>query len=159
MNKRHLKEDFYFCEESDWVPKNKSRIFRLSYIKESNDYEPDFFVPMRDDVYVNVNHTDENAEVSVKCPLNEMRLARNSEIERYMLDIYHKFDNSFNLHHTNKLQKNFFVRMKSEMKSKRLFTEVFDLVEGFEKQEVYRDNERAVLNLLRSYYKCRVLGE
>lgn len=156
MENNWLIEDFYYCESKDWIKENTTRVFRLDSLNENSD-GIQFFYPMKDDVYVTDEDVNENGEVHINCLSSMVELASYEQINTYIKTVYKDYNSNLKLYDNNKFLVDFYNKMKKEFEYRNLFMELLRELEGFDKFDIYHDDTRYLLNMFRSYYKCRIL--
>ena len=144
---KYLIEDFYYCEDPEFCSENESRVFRLRQIKSSNDHK--FFYVMGDDMY---------AKEGYNTFLSNMRLATDDEIVKYVEDLYINVENDFNLYDvTPEIESGFNKLLIALWNGVKIFNHILKNLPNLNRDKIYHLRDKVVFNVLRSYYKCRIL--
>jgi len=153
-----LTEDFYFCKSAWLIKDNPTRVFRVDRIYEEDSGHL-FFYPMVDNVFVTDKHTDSNGVTHVNCQMDQFVKATYSEINEYITKVYMdiKHTTNFSIYENKPWLKKLYKDMEKTFYEQFIFNNLMDNLKHFEKSDVYHYDERMLLNLLRSYYKCRIL--
>jgi len=152
-----LKEDYYYCN-TNWLKEdNPTRVFRVKEIYQDTE-GINYFVPMMDEVFVtNEKHADSAGNIYVDNYLSQFREATLDEVEDYVMKAYERYPGTMQLHDNNHILIRLFKDMKKEFEKRRAFKDALEELKEFPNKEIYNSDEKYLLNLLRSYYKCRIL--
>lgn len=164
MSNKFKKEEFVYCMDDTYMRDYgvNTKVFRVDHIEENNfngGVNIMFLYPMVDNVFITTNHTDENGDVTLNLNVDYFKLATDSQIVRYIRQVYDRLNHSlsFTLYDTNKQLIDLYLDMKKEfIKIPMLYNLMEEKIEDFEYADVYNGYDRELLNLLRSYYKCRI---
>jgi len=155
----YLEEDFYYCITGWMINENPTRVFRLHSVYEESNGEM-YMYPMVDGIFVAASpgkNVDSNGFPSISCRIDQFRLASYSEIKEYITKVYSKTESDFRIYENKPWLRKLYKDMKESFTEELIFHQLLNSLKHFEKTDVYHSDERMLLNLLRSYYKCRIL--
>lgn len=147
--------DYYYCESGWLVKDNPLRVFQLQTTTEAETGEI-YFYPKYDGVFITDDMVDDNGYAVVSCRMDKMRKASYKEAKDYIWEIYNHKETNLKLYDNNRKLKNLFVDMKGAFDTHVIFERELNELGDFTDKDIYTDSDRVLLNLLRSYYKCRL---